>query len=349
MLDRRRSLQFVADSRRSRSLPHSVVRKRSPSAVCSLASNHVSVVAAPYHIHRRHGSNKASGIKTLLRRTALRSREDTRLSACSPMPSAASNTPPGSKPGQQVLDDGMGLAQRLCGEHVANVHAVLASHDVIGVAKGSRRWRGTAPPTKRSIWYASSAGRTAHARLDRHRDCQPRLRSRENKLTHRTESTKPDTSYLGDLAPKRCHDQSMPTDGVRFGGRAGRPIVLGLAGVLLLGVAYPPLAGPTQQPLGVFLIPILDHVCARLLSRHVDRWCRCHGGGVRRRRNPGRLRRRRLDRSADRHGHLLVRGDALRRSNEVAGKASSRPRCLVRCCSTSSRIRWFRSRFHLSA
>ena len=152
------------------------------------------------------------------RRTALRSREDTRLSACSPMPSAASNTPPGSKPGQQVLDDGMGLAQRLCGEHVANVHAVLASHDVIGVAKGSRRWRGTAPPTKRSIWYASSAGRTAHACLDRHRDCQPRLRSRPKKLTHRTESTKPDTSYLGDLAPKRCHDQSMPTDGVRFGG-----------------------------------------------------------------------------------------------------------------------------------
>jgi hypothetical protein len=36
-----------------------------------------------------------------------------------------------------------------------------------------------------------------------------------------------------------------------------RPLVLGLGGVLLLGVVYPLVDGPTQQPLGIFVIPIL--------------------------------------------------------------------------------------------
>src|SRR5215203_4000830 len=49
----------------------------------------------------------------------------------------------------------------------------------------------------------------------------------------------------------------MPTPGERLECWARRPIVLGLAGVLVLAVAYPPLAEPTQQPLGIFVIPIL--------------------------------------------------------------------------------------------
>lgn len=40
-----------------------------------------------------------------------------------------------------------------------------------------------------------------------------------------------------------------------------RPLTLGLLGVAALGVAYPLLAHPTQQPLGIFVIPILV-VCA---------------------------------------------------------------------------------------
>jgi hypothetical protein len=49
----------------------------------------------------------------------------------------------------------------------------------------------------------------------------------------------------------------MPAAQAGWSSWVRRPIVLGLLGVVVIGVAYPPLAEPTQQPLGIFLIPIL--------------------------------------------------------------------------------------------
>src|SRR5689334_12793140 len=49
----------------------------------------------------------------------------------------------------------------------------------------------------------------------------------------------------------------MPAPNPGYSSWTRRPIVLGMLGVLVLAVAYPVLAEPTQQPLGIFVIPIL--------------------------------------------------------------------------------------------